>query len=202
MSLINDALKRAERSAKHPAGNGEPPLQPVHDRGGSPLPVILGLLLGLSLVSAGWFFWQWSQSRKPAGNAVPPAVRTAAPEPAVPEPVPAPPPHESPPVAETPRMPAAPDVQAAVSAAPPPPAPIPDVPVPAAAPVPPPPAAPVFPELKLQGIFYSATRPAAMLNGRTIRPGGKVNGVTVVKIEPEAVTVEWNGEQRVLEPQP
>ena len=67
----------------------------------------------------------------------------------------------------------------------------------AAAPAPPP--VPTFPVIKLQGIFYRKSNPTVMLNGNTVEVGKKVDGVTVAKIEPAAVTLEWNGETKVLE---
>ena len=43
--------------------------------------------------------------------------------------------------------------------------------------------------MKLQGILYSATRPAAILNGRTVFVGDRISDMTVVSIRPKEVTV-------------
>ncbi|MFM2081582.1 MAG: hypothetical protein RL380_273 [Verrucomicrobiota bacterium] len=43
--------------------------------------------------------------------------------------------------------------------------------------------------IKLQGILYSATRPAAILNGRTVFVGDRISDMTVISIRPKEVTV-------------
>lgn len=55
-----------------------------------------------------------------------------------------------------------------------------------------------FPALKLQGIFFRSSNPSALINSQTVFQGEKVQDVKVVNIEPERVTVEWNGQTRVL----
>jgi hypothetical protein len=52
--------------------------------------------------------------------------------------------------------------------------------------------------LTLQGIFYSKTRPFALINGKTVEPGQSISNVVVTKIEPTRVTVEWNGNSKSL----
>src|SRR5438552_16631200 len=67
MSLINDALKRANRARERNPFHGSPvePLQPV-DYSAWPkwlFRIVIGLLLLGSLVSSAWFFWQgWRSS--------------------------------------------------------------------------------------------------------------------------------------------
>lgn len=59
-------------------------------------------------------------------------------------------------------------------------------------------ATPSFPAVRLQGIFYRPTRPSAMINAKTVFIGDKVAGTKVVRITRDNVTVEWNGETKVL----
>ena len=60
------------------------------------------------------------------------------------------------------------------------------------------PLKPVFPEVKLQGIFYRVTRPSVLINSRTLFINDKVEGVKVVAIDRQSVTLEFEGERRVL----
>lgn len=53
-------------------------------------------------------------------------------------------------------------------------------------------------EPKLQGIFYSSTHPAALLQGKTCEVGDVVGGMRVLKIAPDKVTVEWKGKTKDL----
>ena len=57
---------------------------------------------------------------------------------------------------------------------------------------------PEFPTLKLQGIIWSRTRPSAVVNGKSVFVGEKVERAVVTAIEQDAVKVTWNGEERVL----
>jgi hypothetical protein len=206
-----------------------PIMQHVEDRERSSMPMMAIFAVLLILAGGGWFIWQRSSSKSgneivvaqnvaapkptPAPAAVPP-VPVAAVAPAVPKPAPPPKPVAAPRPAVAEAKP--------VQAAPPAPAPVAQVedsatpaqpvshqevlaskPAPAA-PVPvdvPPAPAPVrqFPAIKLQGIFYSSVNPTAMLNGKNLHVGSKLEGVVVAKIEPLAVTLEWNGETKVLE---
>jgi thiol-disulfide isomerase/thioredoxin len=54
-------------------------------------------------------------------------------------------------------------------------------------------------EPKLQGIFYSSSHPSSIiLDGRSCAEGESVGGMHVLKIAPDKVTVEWNGQTREL----
>ncbi len=53
-------------------------------------------------------------------------------------------------------------------------------------------------EPKLQGIFYSSSHPSIILEGRSCAEGDSVDGMRVLKIAPDKVTVEWNGKAREL----
>lgn len=61
-----------------------------------------------------------------------------------------------------------------------------------------PPPAPVFPALKLQGVFYRPSKPSVMLNGQTLFLNDEVEKVKVVTITPNTVTVVWSGQTNVL----
>jgi hypothetical protein len=55
-----------------------------------------------------------------------------------------------------------------------------------------------FPTLKLQGVIWSPSRPSAVINGKSVFVGEKVERAVVTAIEQESVKVTWNGEERVL----
>jgi hypothetical protein len=182
MSLINDALKRASQSEKRRARDPIPPapMQPAGESRHSSLPLAIGAAVVVLLTVAGWLVFRSFASR---GNAAPPpspiAAKPAAPAPPLEvEPTPAP-------------VPAA-----AVVTAPPantnPPA------APAAPMVAPPPPPPPFPDLKLQGIFYSRANPKIIINGQTRGENDQIGDVRIVKIAPTKVTVEWNGQTKEL----
>ena len=229
MSLINDALRRknpgqppAAQTAAPEATPTERPLQPVPPRK-SAAPVGLIVLAICIIGIGGWFLTKWARAQRET-SALSPATVVAPgvaqksgtvsvpvadrATPAAPQPV------------ETVTTPSAEPVSLAPStvviasqqneaaeAAPVAVAPV----VSASDPVPTPKAEPVnsamalpavaapFPTLKLQGIFFNPSRPSAVINGKTYSVGASVAGVRLIKIEPESVTVEWQGEQRVLE---
>jgi HD-like signal output (HDOD) protein len=54
------------------------------------------------------------------------------------------------------------------------------------------------PEFRVNGIFYTLSKPSAIVNGVTARVGDVVNGATVVHIQPNGVTLQIKGETRVL----
>ena len=60
------------------------------------------------------------------------------------------------------------------------------------------PAPVVFPPLDLDGLAYSGEHPTAIIQGCTVGIGDYVEGVRVVAIGKEGVTVELEGEQAVL----
>jgi putative nucleotidyltransferase with HDIG domain len=60
------------------------------------------------------------------------------------------------------------------------------------------PSEPEQPAFKLNGIFYSSTDPAAIVNGKSVRAGEKVGEATVVRINRGAVTLDINGERKTL----
>ena len=88
-----------------------------------------------------------------------------------------------------------------VASSPPTQTPVPVQPSPPATPVPAvvaPPPKPAFPELKLQGIVFRSRNSSVVINGKTLFEGDTTQGVKVLKVERQGVTVEFNGETKVL----
>lgn len=82
----------------------------------------------------------------------------------------------------------------------PPPVPMtnaPTVPKPVVPPVIPPTAV-EFPDLKLQGISRGKKKTFVTLNGKTLSLGDRIEGVTLLKIDADSVTVEKDGAKREL----
>jgi hypothetical protein len=193
MSLINDALKRASQSDKNrPRPAGLPPaMQPAPERRRSILPVLAVVFIAGLLASAGWFGWR---SLSLPGNPAPVTARSApviVPPPArvepAPAPVPAPPPAAVAIPANTNTVPAPPPAAESTNVEAPA---LRSEPAPAPAPPPPPPS---FPELKLQGIFYSRANPRAIINGQIKAENDHIGEVRIVTITQNKITVEWNG---------
>lgn len=55
-----------------------------------------------------------------------------------------------------------------------------------------------FPELKLQGIYYRLTDPSVMINGKALEIGDLIEDAKVIKIDRKEVTLELDGQQKVL----
>ena len=51
---------------------------------------------------------------------------------------------------------------------------------------------------KLQGIFWSSSHPSVILQGKTCEEGDSVEGMRVLKIARDKVTVEWKGQTKEL----
>jgi hypothetical protein len=196
MSLINDALRRASQSEKDrprrvPAPTG---MEPTPKPRGSRLSLLLGVVVLVALLLAGWFFWQWWIARNISGTGamaptIPPPARASA----IPPPVEAPKPAHVAPIEPTNPVPAPVVVAPAALAAAPPvvvPSGLPSVPSYSPSPWP--------VELKLGGIFFSKTKPRVLINGNIYGPGDDIQGVVLKKIEPDKVTLEWNGHSRIL----
>jgi biotin carboxyl carrier protein len=196
MSLINDALKRAQQAQdKQPPG--QPPGQPLRLAPAEPSssrlwPVALVCLLLAVVVSAGGI-WYLHKTQPGLFHSLKQAVQGAVnttPVPLKPTII------IMPPVKQTPAAPAQPPaaapapyvVQPLTPYVPPPPAPVSDSSAAAAMP----------PNLTLQGVLYRPDRPAAIINGRTVYVGDQVgdgNGVGIIKsITTDTVTVLWAGQ--------
>src|ERR1051326_49343 len=212
MSLINDALKRAQRTQQQASASPPPELQfrPVEPeqparRGPGlmlPLGVVFALFVGVVVV---WQVVHKSGATKPAeaklqtqavADARPVAPAEPAARPASSEASPSQKPAD--PVATAPSAPAstATPTPAPASAA----APVSAAPanattnVPAATEAPAPKPAP----LKLQAIVYNPTRPSAMIGGRTLFVGDKLGELRVVAIDQESATLAGAGQTQVL----
>ena len=185
MSLINDALKRASQSDRNrPAQAPLPrPMQPAPARPRSRvswlLAAIVVAVLGFSL--AGWSFWKWWGASHPvvATALDQPAQRIVA-APQLPAPKPAP------------VIPASPPPSAAPAASP-------VVAAPAPAPAPPVSAPDAWPiDLTVKAIFYSKANPRALVNGKMVETGDKIDGVLVTGILSDRVFVDWKGQSKVI----
>ena len=207
MSLINDALKRANRARQKNPFNGRPvaPLQPVDYAVGPKgfSRALIGLSLAVSLALSGWFFWKWSRSgaESQQGAAVADkSTASSASTPASPKSVAHPQPIKVSTniILRTNRVALAQLEAAAQSAATNPPvSPAPtNAAVPTNVPVPPPPSP--FADLKLQSIIFRENKPAVVINGEMLVTGDRIRGARILKIEPQSVTVERGGETNEL----
>ena len=228
MSLINDALKRANEHK--PKQNSPTEISAELQAVTTPLDQAKLWPIGLfaaCLVGSLWCAWMWWHgagtetatdmidgptevaARSPTSPETSPAMPEAdsenyavqdLPKIARPAPAPLPPPPAASSArftAPPPALPAAPPapavaltrtlppVQAATTQTPPPPL--------AAAP-----AQTTFPALALQGIYYRPTRPAAVINARTVYVGDRVANAKILAIDRHEVTVQWKSEVRVL----
>ncbi len=194
MSLVNDALKRAKEAHDRQAGA---PLRgaPLHAAAAPPASkmwviALLAFVLALAAAGGGIWYWQKHQSL--------PFFKThtkEAPKPAYTIIIGANPDAKHTPA---PATPVAPVPIKTTTIEPPAPAPkVETVPAPAPpAPTAPPPTLPFA--LKLQGILYSATKPAAILNGRTVFVGDVISGMTISSIESDRITITYSNQPIVL----
>jgi hypothetical protein len=175
MSLINDALKRASKTDR---GRQRPPpeqpiatLKPAVKQSG--FPPLLAVAAVFVLALAGLFFWQWwhASHRSASGKKAPFAAAA---------------PRAEPPPGVTETVPSAKPAEAAAAQT----SDAPDQAKPAEA------AWPA--ELKLGGIIFNKTNPMAMINGKTVAVNDLIEGIRVAKIEPDRVSLEWNGRVKEL----
>jgi hypothetical protein len=202
MSLINDALKRATRNQPTTIPiDPEPvaPMQPVeYRRGGLPWYFFPALLAILAV--ACWFIVKGVQARRESSNPVPKPISVHA--------------RESEPQAPASSSATAGGMEASPTnptrvASTPPPALNNSLPSEAgpttteatAAPTPPvpsPPPEPAKPAYRLQGIFFRPGNPSALLNGKSVWVGSRIDGATVKTITRESLTIEVDGQTTVL----
>jgi hypothetical protein len=216
MSLINDAIKRANQANKdrqapgNPAAPSPAEMQSVdtprsQPAGGSLTSMLLiaGIVVFV-LLGGSLLFLSLSGDRSSGGASTESVVSEM--EPPVPVPTPVTQPDESLAV-----MPVPAESLVADALQNPVPAPSTTAPVDAASaatsPAPPtiapgPVAQPAgprpFPELKLQGIYYRLRDPSVMINGQTLEIGDLVEDARVIRIERKEVTLELDGQQKVL----
>lgn len=204
MSLINDALKRATRTQTTTIPiDPEPvtPMQPVeYRRRGLPWYFFPALLV--ILATACWFIVKGVQARRQSADpaASPILVKAREPKAETPEPS-----TTSAPVMEAPLtipsgVPSTPATTPAPSRTTQTEAGSATTPASTTAPqtVPEPPAEPPKPAYKLQGIFFRQANPTAMINGKTVWVGSRVDGATVKDITRDNLTIEVNGQTTVL----
>lgn len=228
MSLINDALKRAnEQKAKQVSAGELGSSMQVVDNTAEETRLWPIALFAVLLVGALWLGWSGLHSRSNSPDEViaraPDPTSSSAVAAASEAPTKGSPSSEIPAALEQPRVaaaiPAAPRVTLNPESVTPPPksvvaaksdtpiASASPVPVPVPAPPPAPAAPPIpaatpapnsFPQLSLQGIYYRPSRPSAVINSKTVFVGDKVQQVKVLAIDRYEVTVQWNNEVRVL----
>jgi hypothetical protein len=206
MSLINDALRRAQAAQQQPP---PPPLTPVPPRPLEPaqharhnlglmVPVGLAMLALLALL----FVWLWAQRESKATGLQQARALSAPAAPAIITPQPAPPMVAVTPPPAQPSEPQEPDSGLTPPAAAPA---TPDTPQaaggqgpetanPVAVTPPPPKPAP----LRLQAILFNPKRPSAQINGKTLFIGDKLGDSRVVAIGQESATLVGAGKTNVL----
>ena len=205
MSLINDALKRTkDAQQQNPPPAGGPPLKPADPataKSTSNAKSLLYIMIACVVVGNALLFFAIKDrgTKKETASAVPASATptttatTTTPTPTIATAVPAAP--VAPTTSSPPPQPAKPEPAPIVAASP---APIPkeknsnDAPV-TARPEPPKPA-----PLKLQSIIYNPSRPSAMVSGKFVLVGDKVQGFRVTAIDQETVTLVGNGATNVL----
>ncbi len=57
---------------------------------------------------------------------------------------------------------------------------------------------PVFPQIKLNGIFYRASNPSAIINGKLVYKNDIIYGAKVISIEKNNVTIEFSNQTQVI----
>jgi hypothetical protein len=191
MSLINDALKRAQEAQRQTTSSSLASFRSVEvrpeerPRAGRLLAIVVIILLSGAFAFIGLAMTGRLAKRNGTGPQVaPPSQPVAA---------------ATPVAAVVPVVPS----QPALAASTPTPAPVP-APAPAPKPVveatvvvPPPPL--VLPDtLHVQGIAYDPVRPWAIISGRTVYVGEMVKGVRVMAITRNSVTFGSNGQTNLL----
>lgn len=217
MSLINDALKRAEadKPRRTQSDAQVPPLQPVEAPSGTKSsPLLLGgiLLLGIGTVgiaAALWFNGRATPENKQTTSApVQQPTAIQSPAPVIPQQATAVPTVQPSPVIQASQTVAvtqsAPAVAAPSTLAPAPqPQRTPPQKTPVASQSPTASAAaqtgnPTAKPIRLQSIFYRLRSPTVIINGKTLGIGDSVDGIKVVSIQRTSVEVQQNGKYRTL----
>jgi len=164
MSLINDALKRAQNAQRNNPPPGAPPLMPVESRPHGGAGWILAAAAVLFLAAACLFAYPMLFGHKAA-----PVAPVKRPLIAVPSPVPVPVPSPVPPKT----------VHATNSPTPP-----------VSAIKPAPPAATTVALPKVQGIIFNAARPVAIVDGKSVGIGSRAGNYQVMEISQTNVTFQ------------
>ena len=179
MSLINDALKRARDTQRKNPPTGAPPLPPIEPpaRGGTGW--ILAAAAVLFLAAACLFM-----GSALFGHKVPPGATVKAPEISA-----SPQAETTAPAPEPPQVVAVPVPPSTANALPPP-----------ATNMNPPQAETAMEQPpKVQGIIFNATRPLAIVNGRTVNVGDRVGDLQVKQILKNSIVFQLpDGSQKTL----
>ena len=188
MSLINDALKRTKQAQQQnpppPDGPALKPADPAATKSASNTKSLLYIMVACVIIGNALLFFAIKDrgTKKETAPANPPSAPVAVPPTAVVT-TPQPPPVQPAPapvavVTPAPTVtPIAPDTNAVAAVAPEPPKPAP---------------------LKLQSIIYNPSRPSAMVSGKFLFIGDKVQGFRVTAINQETVTLVGNNQTNVL----
>jgi hypothetical protein len=208
MSLINDAIKKANQANKEkstqPTGSGGANATNGMQATGHRAPPPSGSLTGMFIITGivifvllgGFLLMLGMKNRTPARTRSGEDVQAVV----VPDAIPATGPRTSPPPEAEPVVVHASIGEAVREANPHLADPAATTAVVLEATPPPKPAGPPeFPAVKLQGIFYRLNDPSVIINGKTLRTGEIVDGVKVTAIERSTVKVEFNDETKVLE---
>lgn len=195
MSLINDALKRTKDAQQQnpPPPSGPPlkPADPAEAKTASNAKTLLYIMVACVVFGNALLFFAMSGKKsKPAETSKLGAPTPVAAPPTNPAPVAVVPPAPAPEVMENVKREAATAVVVPPVIATNPPV---EQPVAVAPPEPPKPA-----PLKLQSIIFNASRSSAMISGKFVFVGDKVQGYRVTAIDQETVTLIGNGQTNVL----
>jgi hypothetical protein len=213
MSLINDALKRANQAHKDQGSQNAagPAMQPTQTPQKSKMPVVITLVVSLVAIIglSAWLFLGGNKQRPvtaqvPQTRAVANLTNGVTKKPAPITPTPA---VQVVTQAVTVQL-ATHAVAQATNSIPTTRTPAPKAfsppPVVASQPVQSVPSAPTvgpFPTLTLKGIIYNLTSPQVLINGSYLTLGEEIEGARIIKIERTRVTVKWNGQTKELAPE-
>jgi len=178
MSLINDAIKRAQDApGKNPPPPPLPPLPPAEPESEGPNWFLIGLIVLLVINAAVFIHLAFSHKPKSQDDQLPvsdePPAAVSAPAAPTPAPTPAPPPTvvAAAPAPEPQEIPATNPavVETNIAAA----------------------AVPAAPsQLKVQGIIFAQPRPWAIVSGKTVFVGDRVRDCRVTAISKTTVTLQ------------
>jgi len=192
MSLINDALKRATKApaaTESAAGLGEP-MRPTDSHRSVALPRYFFPILLCILCGAMWFIVQGWEARRQAaletdlvrvhareaGSTDPAPAAASTADIALATETPVGPASDDPPIPANRNFSLDDDIEPGAAVAPP----------------------PAPPALRLQGIFYRASSPSALVNAQTVFVGDQVAGARIKAIDRGSVTLERDGRIQVL----
>jgi hypothetical protein len=203
MSLINDALKRAKEAQRPPQTGSDNPvnLQPVeYTRHANTGAVYVSMALLIVAVGAWCLIKGWEATHgagtAPASQPVQARESTAAQPAEDPSAPPQEPPLDPSPVQTAYAQPSAHPRDFSVQDTPPSPSPAVQVAALSATAALQPPSP--MSDFRLQAIFYRATSPSAVINGRTLYIGDKIDEARVLSIARETVKLQAKGEIKVL----